>query len=235
MTTLLPITDDLWIAEGDLFIGPLAWFPVRMTVVRLGDAVWVCNPIALDDELIAAIAAIGPVRWVVEPNGFHSAWAAEAMERWPDAELLCSSAHGRLGTKLPPWQPLEQTPGGWKDLEPLLIEGVPKVAETVFLHRPSRTLITTDLFFNLHTTKRWLMPWIWRLAGAWGRPAQSRLWRLFVTDRAAAGASVRRMLAWDFERVLIAHGDNLEGPEARAQVEAALAWMLAAPVLPAAA
>jgi len=236
MTTLTPFADGLWTAEDDNFIGPLAWFPVRMTVARVGDGIWVCNPIALGDDLVAAIDALGPVRWVVEPNGFHSKWAQEAMDRWPEAQLLCSTAHATLKTPLPPWTPLDPTPpAAWAGvLECLLIEGSPKVAETVFLHKPSGTLITTDLLFNIHSTKRWMMRWVLGLAGAWQRPMQSRLWRLATPDRAAAGASSRRMLQWEFDAVLMAHGTPLRGADSKEQLTAALHWMLgAAPELPA--
>lgn len=228
MTTLTAFANGLWTAEADNFIGRLAWFPVRMTVAVVGDGVWICNPIALDDELVAAVDAVGPVRWIVEPNGFHSKWAQDACDRWPDAQLLCSDAHTRLGTKLPSWSPLDSgQPEAWADVfDSMLIEGSPKVAETVFLHKPSGTLITTDLLFNIHTTKRWMMRWVLGLAGAWKRPMQSRLWRLATRDRAAAGASCRRMLQWQFDRVLMAHGTPLTGEGARAELTSALHWML---------
>jgi hypothetical protein len=234
MTELRTIDDGLWVAEDDNFVGGGAWFPVRMTVVRVGDGLWVHSPIPLGDALVAAINTLGAVKWVVNPNGFHGKWAAQAMKRWPDAAFYCSSAHALLGTKLPAWSPLEgPLPTEWGDVfEVLLIDGCPKVAETVFLHRGSKTLITTDLIFNIHTAKTWLMPWVLRLVGAWQRPAQSRLWRLFTKDRSAAGASLTRMLAWDFERVILAHGDILED-DARGALGGGLHWMLGNKALPA--
>ncbi len=222
------LAEDLWVVDGDNFIGGGAWFPVRMVVARIEGALWLHSPIAIDDPLAAELATLGPVRWIVLPNGFHSKWAGATCERYPEAELWSSTAHAVLKTKLPEWQPLDPSPpAAWAGtFDPLLIAGQPKVNETVFLHRASGTLIVTDLLFNIHESKTWLMPWILRMAGAWRRPMQSRLVRLFTKDRAAAGASCRRILGWDIQRVVMAHGQILE-QDAKAQLESALHWMLA--------
>ena len=224
---LRQIDEGLWVAEDDNFVGFGAWFPVRMTVARVGEGLWVHSPIALEG-VAAEIDALGPVRWIVNPCGFHGKWAADAVARWPEAQLLCSSAHGRLGTRLPDYADLDpEGPAEWAEVfDSLLVQGCPKVAETVFLHRATRTLIVTDLLFNIHESKAFLMPLVLRMAGAWKRPAQSRLWRLFTKDRGAAGAAAAELLTWDFDRVVMAHGEILED-RAKEQVAEALAWMRA--------
>ena len=55
-----------------------------------------------------------------------------------------------------------------------------------------------------------------------------RLWRSGAKDRAAAGRSVQKMLEWDFERVVLGHGDFVEGSDARERTREALWWMLKA-------
>lgn len=70
----------------------------------------------------------------------------------------------------------------------------------------------------------WKTPWLLRLTGTWGQLAQSRVWWFATRDRAAAASSVRRMLAADFDRVVMAHGEVLES-DARARMTTALAWM----------
>ena len=45
------------------------------------------------------------------------------------------------------------------------------------------------------------------VAGAWGRFGPSRLARSFMEDKAAVRASVDRILAFDFDRVIVTHGD----------------------------
>ena len=56
------------------------------------------------------------------------------------------------------------------------------------------------------------------------KTAQSRLWRLLVKDRAAAAQSVSTVLGWDFERVVVAHGDVIHDG-ARQRASDALSWM----------
>ena len=41
-------------------------------------------------------------------------------------------------------------------------------------------------------------------------PGATRLERVLIRDRAAAREQVARMLAWDFDRIALAHGDIVE-------------------------
>lgn len=49
--------------------------------------------------------------------------------------------------------------------------------------------------------------------------------RLGIRDREAARRSVRRMLAWDFDRILPGHGEIVEAG-GRAKLRRDLAWLL---------
>ena len=64
-----------------------------------------------------------------------------------------------------------------------------------------------------------------RLLGSYRRFAPSRLDPLLIRDRAAARGSLERILAWDFDRVIVAHGEVLEhgGREA---LRAGYRWLL---------
>jgi hypothetical protein len=48
------------------------------------------------------------------------------------------------------------------------------------------------------------------LVGATGRFGTHRLIRLAIRDRKATRRSLDRILAWDFERVVMSHGEVLE-------------------------
>jgi hypothetical protein len=69
-------------------------------------------------------------------------------------------------------------------------------------------------------------PLFLRIVGAWRRTAQSRMWRLLTKDREAAARSVEDVLSWDFDRLVMAHGDPVDGG-ARERVASALAWIAA--------
>ena len=209
MSSLKPIGAGLWVVDDDNFIGMGAWFPVRMTLVRIGDGLWCHSPTPIDDALASEMNAIAPVRWIVKGNAFHGKWLAATQARWPDARVYEGGPR----------------PAEWaSELDAEEIAGCPKLAETAYLHRASRSLIVTDLFFNMHEAKTWLMPWILRMAGAWQKTAQSRVMRTQVKDKAAAGASIERILSWEFERAIPTHGRIVE-EGARAALANALWWM----------
>jgi hypothetical protein len=70
--------------------------------------------------------------------------------------------------------------------------------------------VLTDLAFNVpsgRTAGARLFYWI---TGAAGRFGPHRLVRTMIRDRRAARSSVEKVLGWDFERVVVSHGDVLE-------------------------
>ena len=97
-----------------------------------------------------------------------------------------------------------------------LFAGAPAINEVVFLHRSSRTLLLTDLAFNVPSgpgNRARIFHW---LVGATGRFGPHRIVRAVIRDREAARRSLATILAWDFDRVIVTHGDVLErgGPAA---------------------
>lgn len=225
------ITDGLWHATHDHSMPGGIQFRTRSTLVRLGDGgVWMHSPIPIDEALAKQIDALGEVRHIVAPNGWHDRYSKVAKERYPNATLWASPALRQskeepavdawLGQSEPPWA---------NEVRPHLIEGAPKADEFVFLHAGTSTLILTDLLFQIRYPVNTLTKMVLWMAGtSGGKLAQSRLWRSVTKDRAAAGRSVRKMLEWDFRRVVLAHGDLVEGSDTRERTREALWWMLKA-------
>lgn len=209
MTQLQSIAPDLWQVGNDVFMPGGVHFPGRMLVLRLADdALVLWSPVPVDDALAAALQALGTVRWIVAPCLFHHLFVAAASERWPDAAVLACPGMDekrpdlRIDGVLPADAPAEWA--GALDL--VLVEGVPMLNEVVVRHRTSGSLIVTDLVFHLHEYRGWLTGLVLWLVGARRRLAQSRSVRLMTRDRAAAAASAERILALDFERLVMAHG-----------------------------
>jgi hypothetical protein len=64
-----------------------------------------------------------------------------------------------------------------------------------------------------------------RVNGAYGSFGPSRIFRYSVMkDRKAMRASIDRILAWDFDRVTVAHGEILESGGHRA-VQTGFRWL----------
>ena len=76
-------------------------------------------------------------------------------------------------------------------------------------HRKSRTLLCADAIFNLASHDSPLTRFVGVLMG--GRaPGATWLERILIRDRRAAREQIDRMLAWDFDRIVLAHGDIIE-------------------------
>jgi hypothetical protein len=105
-----------------------------------------------------------------------------------------------------------------------LFAGAPYLNEVVFLHRRTRTLLLTDLAFNVQPGERNQARIFHWLVGATGRFGPHRIVRSTMRDRKAARGSLAAILAWDFDRIIVTHGDVLEHG-GRAALQAAFAFL----------
>lgn len=223
---LKPIAASLWAHENDIRLPGGMSMPCRATIMRLpkGELV-VHSPLALEDATVKDIDTLGDVRFLVAPSSAHWMFLEAAHERWPKARVLGAPALAKkLGSFA--FEHLPETGGiaGMDGVRVERIQGAPSMQEHVFLHEPSRSLVVTDLMFNIHECRSFGMRFFLRLVGAWKRTAQSRVWRLLVKDRPAAARSALELLTWDFERVVVAHGDIVEA-DACERARQALTWM----------
>jgi hypothetical protein len=221
------IADDLWIHDADVPLPMGFSIPGRMTIVRRGDgSLTVHSPLPIDPGTARAIDALGEVRALVAPNCLHHLFLKPAAERYPKARVFAApglekKVSGLDLAPLPASGPLDSLDDG---LVVRRIDGAPTVTEHVLLHRASRSLVVTDLVFNLHRTASSGMRAVLWLGRAWKRPAQSLSWRFFVKDRAAATRSLADVLDWPFDRIIPAHGDVIER-DARETLRRLTAWM----------
>jgi hypothetical protein len=100
-------------------------------------------------------------------------------------------------------------PGPWGDARALhAIAGAPRLAETAIFDPRSRTLVLTDLCFNLRRVDGWFARVNLQLLDAYGKFGPSWLMRnVYLGDRAALRRSIDHLLGWDFDRVIVTHGD----------------------------
>ncbi len=223
------VEDRIWEVRHWLKMpGPGVYFNCRMTIIKLEDgSVLLHSPVPIDEETASAIEEIGPVSAIIAPSLLHHLFVPEVVTRYPDATRFAAPGlaekrqdidfHHTLGPELGP----EQAP--WlSELEPIFVEGAPSVNEFIFFHLPTRSLVVTDLLFNLQEFKGAMSPWIFRMSGTYKRFAQSKLWRFFIKDRAAYEQSFAPLKARDIQRLIMAHGEVIEGPDAHSKVMGAL-------------
>ena len=189
-------------------------FGTRMTIVRVGgDGLVLISPCPIDDALATEIDVLGTVRAVIAPNAFHYLYFVDAAERYPDAaRFLAQGVAKKLGSTPTAAVTLSaEADPIWKaDLEQCMIEGAPMSNEVIFYHGASRTLILTDLCFNFDPAPSGWPGIFLRLMGAHGRLAVSRLMRFVLKDRENVRPIIKRILEWDFERIIVTHGAIVE-------------------------
>lgn len=222
--------EKLWLAEGPTvrFLG-LYPYPTRMAVARLGDgALWVWSPIALDEALAAEVEALGPVRHLVSPNKIHHLFLGEWSKRYPDALLYASPGlakkrgdlrfHAELGD--------EPDPSWGGDIDQVVFRGSPFLQEVVFFHRPSRSALVCDLIQRFEPSEvRGVTGAMMRLDGLVGENGSTpREWRASFWRRGPARAARLEALAWEPERLIIAHG-TCATQNGREILERGLRWL----------
>ena len=208
----------LWTADGQADKGVQKFlkkydFSTRMTVIKLSDGgLFLHSPIRFDGCLQAELGSLGDVLAIVAPNKFHHLFAGDACETYPSAKLYGAlglpvkrkdlNFAGMLGDEpRPEWR---------GDIEQQTIHGMPMLNEVAFFHPASRTLILADLVFNVSKAQPWGIPVVSRLLGVGGRFGPSRLGRWLIRDKQLARDSLAKIMRWDFDRIIVAHGNVIE-------------------------
>ena len=218
---------DLWITDSPLrFLG--LEVGARMTIVRLPDGkLLLHSPIAATADLIREVKSLGPVAYIVAPNLFHHLFVGEWQRACPGASVhVCPGLDAKRDDLTIAGVLTDEPEVGWRDvIDQVLLRGFPFANEVVFFHRPSATLIVSDLAFNIGPNSPPLTRLIFRLGGGYGRLSPTLLERLLVKDRPAFRRSVERILEWPFERVVVAHGEVSE-KGGREELVRGYSWLL---------
>ncbi len=232
--TLRPVADDLWIVDGPeiayRFAGMTLPCPTRMTVVRIGgNKLWLHSPTAYDAALAGQLAALGDVAWIIAPNSFHYAHVAAWARAFPDAACHISpDLADRLSGALPRHDLLRNaTPDDWANEIDQLLVALGRFTEAVFFHRPTATLIATDLLQNFERDR---IPGVFtrialQLGGATGpRGGTSADIKLAARGHhAAMRAAAATMIAWQPTRIIFSHGKCFD-TDVASELATAFAW-----------
>ena len=110
----------------------------------------------------------------------------------------------------------------WADqIDQVLVRGNRLIWEVAFFHRATKTLILVENFTDTTPHASWMLKlWFKLIFRMWNHPKPAPEYQLGWNDKKAARAFLQRILEWDFERVILAHGDLIES-DARAIVKKA--------------
>ncbi len=232
MTECKQFAVDLWVVEGPNVRDLGVVFTTRMIIARLSDgSLWVDSPVSVQADTRRSVTELGPVKYLVAATPRHVWRLAEWHSQFPDAQLWVpkpSPITLKRGNLKFTGILTDATPPAWaEDFEQVPFRGNPLIEEVVFLHRKSRTVILDDLIQNHPALKdRPLRNILFKLAGVahpkGGVPLDIRL--SFI-HRHPARQSLDKLLSWDFDKLIIAHGVCIE-TNAKSFVERAFQWLM---------
>jgi hypothetical protein len=184
--------------------------------------------VSVSRDLLEQIKEIGPVKYLVAPTCLHVWRLEEWHSLFPDAELWMPPQVPKKFKRLPSDGTLGDTPPrSWvNDLDQFVFRGNFFIEEIFFLHKKSRTVIVGDFIQNHRLEKgRPFLNALLKLAGvAYPNGGVPRDIRLSFTNRKLARQSLEKLLSWDFDKLIIAHGVCIE-KDAKQFVERAFRWL----------
>jgi hypothetical protein len=214
------VPDALWLREYVVRLAG-ARFNARMTVIKLrsGEIV-IHSPCAFDDALAAEVAALGPVAAIIAPGNFHWLHVRSCQQAFPNAvTYICPGVEARAKNLTFDFVLGDEPPPLWRDeLSQVVLRGTRVIREVAFFHRASRTLILVDLVENLTPATRGTNLFVrvlYRALRMWNRPGPAPEYRFPSRDQARVREGLERILAWDFDRVILSHGDLVTGDAKR--------------------
>lgn len=208
--------DRIWIKEYPIRYAGTR-FNSRMTVVRLSNGnLFLHSPCEIDERTKNAIEELGRVDFIVAPGSYHYLHVSSAQQAFPEAEtFICPGIERKVPEIEFDWLLGDRPDERWKeDLEQVLVRGNRMIWEVAFYHKITRTLILVDLIENFTDRTEdvnWTLKlWFKSVFRMWGNPKPAPEYQLGWNDKKAACQSLKRILSWDFERILISHGDLIE-------------------------
>lgn len=220
------VPDSIWLCQYPVYYSGIN-FNSRMSIVRLLDgSLMLHSPCNITEELREAISALGTVRSIVAPGSYHYLHVPSAQAAFPKAETyICPGIETKQPQMKFDWILGDKSPTAWeKDMEQVLVRGSRFMSEVAFFHKPSKTLLLVDLIENIgdKTEEVGLGIKLWWKAvfHMWNKPRPAPEYQIGWKDKKAAKHSLERMLAWDFERIILSHGDLIESDAKAAAREA---------------
>lgn len=190
----------------------------RMTIIRLtnGD-LFIHSPCKINDSLKNDIDNIGKVKFITAPGNFHHLYVPDFQQYYPDAEtFICPGLERKRPDIKSEWILGNRPDPRWQnDIDQVLVQGTRIIWEVAFFHIPSRTLILTDLLENIgddyqHPAGLLLQFW-WKVVfKMWNNPKAAPEYQMGWGNKRIVKQCLDRILAWNAERVILAHGELVE-------------------------
>jgi len=203
------LSENLWRVEGDL-----AGMPLKrvMIVARRGDgALVIHNCIALAEDEMAQLEALGPIGYLVVPNGFHRLDIGVFKARYPQAKVLCPRGSREKVAEV------VAVDGPYEDFPPddavtlTTLEGTAAREGVMLVRSPDgATAVFNDVLFNMPHVSGVHGFVLKHLTQSSGGLRVSRISRLFlIKDGSALRAQLLRLAETpQLRRIVVAHHET---------------------------
>lgn len=208
----------IWLLEYPVRFGGMDLFG-RTTIIRLdnGDLI-IHDPCKVDIPTKEKIDEIGTVKYIVAPGSYHHLFVADFQEEYPDAEtFLCPGLERKRPDLDFDWILGNKPDHRWGGaIDQVLVQGTRHIWEVAFFHRSSKTLILVDLLENIgddygHQAGLLLRFWWKAVFRMWNNPKPAPEYQMGWGNKKIVKSSLDKILGWKAERLIIAHGENIEG------------------------
>lgn len=193
MNELIEIAPGLWQIDGPVQTYRYIPLPTRSFVIGVKEGLLALPLTPLTPPLATAIRARGALRHLLLPNPRHGQHMAGWQAAFPEARI---------------WQPPLDVPPWQESLDHLTFGR--GYTETALFHHASQSLILTDLIHNIDTAAlpAWARPMIWidGTDNSDGKMPRWLRWRLGPKPELLE--KLDRLIKWQPERVLLAHGES---------------------------
>nr|GAT54800.1 predicted protein [Mycena chlorophos] len=233
------VAPDLWTFSKPFALFGRIHLGGRSTAVKLstGD-VFVVASTPLSPETKETLDGLGPVKYIIGINSRHNMFLGEFKRAYPEAKLLAPAAVARFvddkslifdgmwGRDAP-----ETKYGFEEEIEACYFsEYLNK--DVVFFHHASKTMITADLITNLPGIEQYSKSDApgsrFPFYGPLGKPSgwlQGKMLASRVRDPEVMKAAAKTVAEWDWDRLIMAHGDVIESGGKQTWLEAFKAYL----------
>ena len=190
------LATNIWVHDHITRLEDGRQLPLRLTVVRLSNKkLWIHAPTPLSNILKTQISNIGEVGYLFSGNNLHNMSFINWMKTFPKAEAWVTPGIPEKLPDLDNYNVLKENV--WiNDFDATSMKKVPKFDETVFYHFKSKSLIVTDLVQSHVKSGVYLAPPLLREG--------------IIQDRKAFSDFIKHIKTWDFDRIVVTHGDIVE-------------------------
>ncbi len=218
-----PIADDVFMARGSVRLNAIMRITRNMAIIRHGHELTLVNPIRLDDAGEAQLRGLGEVKRIIRLGCFHGLDDPYYVATFK-AEFWSQTGGTTYTEPAIDHELTESTELPFPDAELFCFERTKEPESMLLLKKAGGILFTCDAIQHYGDYKhnnlpaRLVMPWI-------GFPRTTIIGPIWLKLMTPEGASLKgefeRLLEWEFDGLVSAHGSYLSSG-AHAAVAAAL-------------